>query len=156
MISQNVRKGLFIIVFFIEILLVSVPAFSFAQINGSTGSLNGSSGTLNGSSGGAQSTTLINPIHFSSICGLVQAIFNILLELGTPVAVLFLVYAGFKFIVARGNSEALSKARDNIVHVILGIAIFLGAWILGQVIASTINSLATAAGQPPITGNTCN
>ncbi len=66
---------------------------------------------------------------------------------------LFLVYAGFLFIIARGNTEKLTTARHNLVWTIVGIGLFLGAWFLGQVIAATINSLQQGTGNPAI--NSC-
>lgn len=56
-------------------------------------------------------------------------------------AVLFIVYAGFKFVLARGKPEELKKARDNFLWTIIGIAIFLGAWLLASVIKNTVNQL---------------
>jgi hypothetical protein len=154
---KNIFSRFGIAIFLMGMVFVCIPTVSLAQNTiiggGSNTTLGGGSNT---SLGGVQQTTLSNPLNFYSICGLVKAIFNVILTLGTPIAVLFLVYAGFRFIVARGNPGELQKARTNLVHVILGIAIFLGAWILGQIIASTINSIATSAGQQSITGNTCN
>ena len=84
---------------------------------------------------------LKNPLQVDSICKLVNSIFNLLLVFGIPVATFFLVYAGFRLIIARGNPEALKKARMNLMYVLVGIAIFLGAWVLARVIAATIQSL---------------
>ncbi len=94
------------------------------------------------------SCTLQNPLNVTSICGLLQAILSAILTIGTPVAVLFLIYAGFKFVTARGNSEALVKARENLLYVCIGIALFIGAWVLGQIIANTLNQLGV-----PLIGN---
>ena len=55
---------------------------------------------------------------------------------------LFLVYAGFLFVLARGSATGLQKAKSNLIHVILGIGIFIGAWLLGQIIANTINAVS--------------
>ena len=73
---------------------------------------------------------------------MIKQLLSIFLAIGTPIAVLFLVYAGFMFVMARGNAHELETAKRNIVHVILGICIFLGAWLMGQVIANTINAIA--------------
>ena len=100
--------------------------------------------------------TLTNPIAFRSICGLIKALFNAILQIGTPIAVLFLAYAGFKFILARGNEKALTDAKSNLMNVIIGIAIFLGAWILGQIIATTVNTIATQSGQSGTSSGACN
>ncbi len=96
----------------------------------------------------ANGACLDNPLNVGSICGLLQAILTALLTIGTPVAVLFLVYAGFKFVVARGNAEKLGEAKNNLLYVVIGIALFIGAWLLGEIIANTLNQLGV-----PLVGN---
>lgn len=61
--------------------------------------------------------------------------------LGVPVATLFIVWAGFKFVWARGNAQALTDARRNAAFVAIGVAVFLGAWFLSQIIAATIKAV---------------
>jgi mannose/fructose/N-acetylgalactosamine-specific phosphotransferase system component IIC len=63
------------------------------------------------------------------------------IQIGIPIAVLFIVYAGFKFVLARGSPEKLKEARQNFLWTIIGIAIFLGAWLLASVVANTVNAL---------------
>lgn len=89
-----------------------------------------------------------NPLNASTICQALKIFLDALMALAVPIAVVFLVYAGFLFVWARGNKDALVKAKHNILYTILGIAIFMGAWLLGQVVANTFNSLAVGAGQP--------
>lgn len=87
---------------------------------------------------------LHNPLAgggINSFCGLVKTLLNAMLTLGIPVAVLFLVWAGFLFIWARGNAEGLAMARRNLFYVVIGIGLFLGAWSLGQVIAATLSNV---------------
>jgi len=89
------------------------------------------------------SYTVQNPLgnNVNSVCGLIKAVLNAVLQIGIPVAVLFIVWAGFKFVLARGNPTGLTDAKKNLYYTIIGIAIFLGAWLIGQVIANTINNL---------------
>ena len=102
-------------------------------------------------SGNTNSITLLNPLDgISSICQLLQKVLGVLLAFGVPIAVLFLVYAGFLFVKARGNPKELIHARRNFKYVILGIMLFLGAWMLGQIVASTINTLGAGSGAPGV------
>ena len=78
-----------------------------------------------------------------------------LLTLAIPVAILFLVYAGFLFVWARGNPVGLKRAKWNLFYVVIGIGIFLGAWVLGQIIANTLTSLANTAGQSTSSIGSC-
>ncbi len=84
---------------------------------------------------------LKNPLSVGTICGLIQKLVNVFLAIGIPIAVLFLVWAGFMFVIARGDPKALIKAKENFTYVIIGIAVFLGAWLMGQIIANTINTV---------------
>lgn len=82
-----------------------------------------------------------NPLAANSFCGLVKNLLQAAIAIGIPIAVLFIVYAGFKFVLARGNPEKLAEARTNFLWTIIGIAIFLGAWLLASVVANTVNQL---------------
>lgn len=87
------------------------------------------------------SFTLVDPLGVKNFCDLVRSLLNIVLAIGVPVAVLFLVWSGFRFILARGNPTELGIARKNFYFVIIGIAIFLGAWTLATIISATIQTL---------------
>lgn len=97
--------------------------------------------TGGGCGAGNGSFTLCNPLAVSNFCDLVKALLNIVLAIGIPIAVLFLVWSGFRFILARGSQEGLGKAKENFKWVIIGIAIFLGAWTLATIISATIQTL---------------
>lgn len=84
---------------------------------------------------------LQNPIKINSIPELITAIIDIIIAVGTPIAVLFLIYAGFKFVLARGNESELTKAKEMLVWTIIGIVILLGAKVLSVVIEGTITQL---------------
>ena len=84
---------------------------------------------------------LKNPLGIGNFCDLVKSLLNIVLAIGVPVAVLFLVWSGFRFILARGSRDGLNDAKRNFMYVIVGIAIFLGAWTLATVISATIQTL---------------
>ena len=129
--------------FFISLLLVTLPIVVIAQTS-NTGGGSPSSNTGGGSPTGNSLSTfqLTNPLDVSSFCGLVQKLLNAGLQLGVPVALLFLVYSGFLFVVARGNPTKLQHAKANFAYVLLGIAIYFGAWLLGQIVANTINAIS--------------
>ena len=82
-----------------------------------------------------------NPLGANSFCGLIKNLLQAAIAIGIPVAVLFIVYAGFKFVLAQGKPEELKKARQNFLWTLIGIAIFLGAWLLANVVANTVNQL---------------
>jgi hypothetical protein len=106
-----------------------------------SGGYNGG-GNLCGVQGGT--FVLCNPLAANNFCDLITAILNVVIALGVPIAVLFLVWSGFRFIFARGRPAELESAKKNFMYVIIGIAVFLGAWTLAKVISATIQQLDTS------------
>jgi hypothetical protein len=107
------------------------------------------SGTPSASSG-----TVVNPLGVTTFCGLIKALLSAAVAIGIPIAVLFIVWAGLKFVLAKGNSTKLTEARTNMLYTVIGIGIFLGAWLLVMVIQNTVNGLASGSGQSVI--SSCN
>lgn len=85
--------------------------------------------------------TLENPLNVDSFCELLSALFSVVATIAIPVAVVFVVYAGLKFVLARGNPGKLQEANKNLKYTLIGIALFFGAWFLAQVIANTLVQL---------------
>jgi hypothetical protein len=94
----------------------------------------------NGSCGGTGG--LVNPLN--GICSLrdfLRAILDGVIQIGTIVLVMMLVYVGFKFVVARGNAEELQSAKSALVWTVIGGLILLGAKAIEAVITGTVQSL---------------
>ncbi len=97
-----------------------------------------------GGVGGSASSPskLTNPLGgIDSLESLVVAILKALVAVGTPIAVLFLVYAGFKFVMAKGNPSEIQKAQETLMWTIVGIVILLGATLLSEIVKGTIEEL---------------
>src|SRR6185436_4952207 len=73
---------------------------------------------------------LQNPLRFGTIETFIQGVLQAIVMIGIPVITVFIVYAGFRFVMARGNASAINEAKKNFVYVILGAALILGAWVL--------------------------
>lgn len=84
---------------------------------------------------------LQNPLGVNSICQLINLLLKAALVIGIPIAVLFIVYAGLKFVLARGAPGELSEARANLVATLIGIGIFVGATLIANVIIATLAQL---------------
>ncbi len=91
--------------------------------------------------GGVRSFQVNNPLNFSSVSSFMEALLRAVIAIGIPIAVLFVVWAGLKFVTAQGNAEELKAARKNFVWTIVGIAIFLGAALLAQLIKATLQTV---------------
>jgi len=107
--------------------------------NASGGSLNSNSTNLNSSAGGTQ--ILTNPLKGKTVCGLVTGLLEAAMIIGIPIAILFVVWAGFKFVLAQGNPTKIGDAQKNFLNVVIGIAIFVGASLIGSVIINTVRAL---------------
>jgi hypothetical protein len=87
----------------------------------------------------AQSSSLENPLKFGTITEFVKAILGAIMYLGLPIIALIVIMSGLQFIVARGNSSKIEEAKNNLMYVVIGMGIFLGAWALTGIVANTIS-----------------
>jgi hypothetical protein len=135
----------------LTIAVVLSPLFVHAQFDNSSGQYQSGNGggsyQSNNAGGSSQSNnsggayTLQNPLAVSSICQLIGLLLKAAIAIGIPIAVLFIVWAGFKFVLARGSPGELTEARSNLIATLIGIAIFLGASLIANVIISTLHQL---------------
>ncbi len=98
---------------------------------------------------GTAFATLNNPFNCGDIspedCTLYtmfEAIINdIILPIGGVLAVIAFIYSGFLYVTAQGNETKLKTAHTALLYTAIGTAVLLGAWVISQVIESTINQL---------------
>lgn len=101
-------------------------------------------GNTDNTGGGGNSTpspTLLNPISVGSIQEFIAKILDIVLTIGVPIVALAIIYSGFLFVMARGNTEKLEDAKQTLVYVLIGAALLLGAWVIANAIVGTINQI---------------
>ncbi|MFA5841073.1 MAG: TrbC/VirB2 family protein [Candidatus Paceibacterota bacterium] len=95
-----------------------------------------------GSGTEARGGKIENPIpSITSVPGLIQKILEGMLKIGIPVVALAIIYCGFLFVFARGNSEKLSKAKEALMYTLIGAAILLGSWAIAKMISATVLAL---------------
>lgn len=86
--------------------------------------------------------TLKNPLKFDSIPAILGAIVtNIVLPIAVPIFIIMLIYCGVKFVLARGNPEALKQARESLKWTLIGGAVILGAYAIAELVAGTIGAV---------------
>ena len=102
----------------------------------------GSGGVSAGGSGNGGVPTLKNPLSqkIDSLGGLVQTFIEVLSYILILFGVLMLVWTGLQFILAQGNSDKLKELRKQLVAVIIGIALVIGARVIIQVIINTLKA----------------
>lgn len=109
---------------------------------GSVSTDNGA-GSLSSDTISFQTTTVINnPLGEGEdfdILGFLQQLFENFVKIALPFLVLFAIWSGLQFVLARGNEEKLSKAKENFLYVIIGTAIVFGAWGLAELLSGTVD-----------------
>lgn len=84
---------------------------------------------------------LKNPIKYGTIPEVLAAILNVIIMVATPFVVLAVIWCGFLFVTARGNSDKISKAKDALFYTIIGGVIILGATVLSSILSSTVGQI---------------
>ncbi|HVY35678.1 MAG TPA: hypothetical protein VG982_00125 [Candidatus Paceibacterota bacterium] len=85
---------------------------------------------------------LNNPLKVNSIQDAIQLFMDAVVKIAIPFIVVFFIWAGFRFILARGNKEELKKAKAMFWNTLIGTLLILGAWAITDAIVGTINSIA--------------
>ncbi len=79
-----------------------------------------------------------NPSNLSDFGALINTIINFVTTFVGVVAILYLILAGFNYIMAGGNAKKAAAAKDGIINAILGIVIVIIAWILVQLVMNNL------------------
>jgi len=84
-----------------------------------------------------------NPLGngLNDIPSFITAIINIVLLVGIPIVTLAIIYSGFLFVQASGNSEKLGTAKKALLYSVVGAALLLGAFVLAEAIKGTVDQL---------------
>lgn len=125
------KKYLFMAVVLVGLSLIST--LSYAR-DGRLGS-----GSANAVSGAGISNPLGDGVQ--SVESFVSKGLSFVVKIGAVFAVLALIYAGFLYVQARGNSGALTKAHTTLRNTIIGIVLLLGAQLIASIITGTIEAL---------------
>lgn len=89
----------------------------------------------------AAQAQLQNPLAVQGVADFVALVLKVMVMIALPIISFFIVYSGFLFITAQGNEEKLSKAKANLVYVIIGSALILGAWVIATLIGGTVSQI---------------
>lgn len=91
-----------------------------------------------------ESAGLQDPLRFRNLADFVQGVLEAFVVISLPILSFFIIWAGFKFVAARGNPGQLTEAKENFKWLIVGAILILGAWALALLIANTVNSIRGA------------
>jgi|SRR3989344_8340066 len=82
-----------------------------------------------------------NPINSKDFYALIEAILLVLWKFGIPILVLFIVFAGFKYVTAQGNEAKVEEATKALWWSVVGGAVLLGARVIAAVIKATVGAV---------------
>ena len=84
--------------------------------------------------------TIQNPLSASNstIGGIVQTAAQIFAYVVVLIGVLALIWTGLQYVLAQGNSEKLTKLKSQLLWIVVGIAIVIGARIIISVVINTL------------------
>jgi len=87
----------------------------------------------------AQNQIFSNPLGDEiTPSGLLQLILRILLGLIGFVAVIYLIWAGFKYVTAGGDSKKAGEAKEGITHAIIGLIVAFVGFLLVELVYSLL------------------
>ena len=91
---------------------------------------------------GAPGTTmeLANPLKAKSIDAFILSIIEVIMVFLIPIIVLYIMYAGFLFVTARGNATQIADAKRALLYAIIGGVIVVGAKLIIDVIQGTVDA----------------
>ena len=110
-------------VIFFVLLFVILPVFSFAVDDVTI------------------TTKIDNPLSADTLFCFLKDVLDVFLTVGIIIAVLFMVYAGFLFVTARGDTAQLTTAKKAFLGAVIGTAIIMGVWVIAQAIVGTVNAI---------------
>lgn len=90
---------------------------------------------------GAQ--TLTSPLKpaYQTVPNFLLALVDMIMLVGVPTIVIFIIYSGYLFVTAHGNESKLSSAKSTLLWVVMGSAVLLGSKVLATILQGTITSL---------------
>lgn len=86
----------------------------------------------------AKGPMIENPLpNVTSIPALVAVVLEFVIKIGTFITVLAIIWSGFLFIKAQGNSTKIEEARKVFLYAVIGGVIIIGSQVLATVICNT-------------------
>jgi hypothetical protein len=81
-----------------------------------------------------------NQIKVGTVEDLLVALLNIFIIIATPIIVLFIIYAGFLYVTAQGNSQQVEQATRALTYSIIGGVMVLGAVAISAIVADIVGA----------------
>ncbi|MBI1961525.1 MAG: hypothetical protein HYS45_02385 [Parcubacteria group bacterium] len=90
---------------------------------------------------GVTDASQINVGQNQDLKGSIANVVNILLGFLGILAVIIILYAGFKWMTASGNEEQVGEARKMLLQAVIGLVIIMLAWVITNFVTSQIGGV---------------
>jgi cytochrome bd-type quinol oxidase subunit 2 len=125
------------IIMFALPMAIAAPAYAaFDQTNINSNLCSGSNGDLTGQTSGN-----CNDQASNSVSHLITVVVNVLSVIVGVVAVIMIIFGGFRYITSAGNPEGAKSARSTILYAIIGLVVVA----LAQLIVHFVLNKTTTA-----------
>lgn len=84
---------------------------------------------------------LENPVKAENIMDLVNILADLFLTVASILAVLYLIWLGLQYVLAKGDSNRIKDLHTNFMYTVIGIAVIFGAKVLVEILKNTIDYL---------------
>lgn len=88
---------------------------------------------------GTKCTPAIDLSDPAQVASIVLALIEIMLRISALVAVGFIIYGGFRYILSQGNSDSATAARKTIINAVVGLVIAMVATFVVSFVARTLS-----------------
>lgn len=95
------------------------------------------------SSGMPIDVTIQNPLKVDTIQEAIKLFMDAVLRIALPFIVIFFIWSGFNFVLARGKPDGITKAKNMFLYTVIGTLLILGAWVITNAIIGTVNSITS-------------
>ncbi len=91
--------------------------------------------------------TLTNPLKVNSVGDLIQTFVEIFSYIVILVAVVMFIVIGFKYILyaAQGNVSEISSLHKQLLWLVIGVAVVIGARVIIQLVINTLSATGTVS-----------
>ena len=115
--------------FVILFILITIPFFAYSQDTSPSGVCPPNK-ICNPFKGGDDLMSLITTL-----------LKNVVMPIAAIASVLYIIWAGFQYVQARGNPGKITEANKNLLWVLIGVGVLLGAAGISEVVQNTIKAL---------------
>lgn len=88
-------------------------------------------------------TRLENPLKANSFEGLFSDVLsNVIIPVTALIGVVFIIFAGFKFVTAQGKPEKVTEAKKRLMYVLIGVGIIIASEVILDLLLNTLTQIS--------------